>query len=74
MSRLTPLPARKVVRVLLHLGFVRDHQRGSHLILRHPDGRVISIPVHPREEIKRGTLKAIIEVSGLSVGEFMDLA
>ena len=74
MARLTPLPARKVIRVLKQLGFVQDHQRGSHLYLRHPDGRIVTVPVHAREEIKRGTLKAIIEVAGLSVKEFMDLA
>jgi predicted RNA binding protein YcfA (HicA-like mRNA interferase family) len=38
MSRIVPLPAKKVEKALEKLGFEQIRQRGSHLFLRHPDG------------------------------------
>ncbi len=72
MARLRPLPPRKVIRALERLGFVQDHQRGSHLHLRHPDGRIITVPVHPGEEVRKGTLRQIIHHAGVRVEEFLE--
>lgn len=74
MARLTPLPARRVIRGLEKLGFRLDHQRGSHASYRHPDGRIVTVPVHPSRDVARGTLREIIRVVGVSVNEFMELA
>jgi predicted RNA binding protein YcfA (HicA-like mRNA interferase family) len=51
MSRIVPLPAKKVAKALEKLGFEQIRQRGSHLFLRHPDGRTTIIPVHSTENI-----------------------
>jgi len=72
-QRLRPLPPRKVIRALRKLGFEPGRMRGSHLILRHPDGRLIVVPVHPGEEIGRGLLRKIIRQAGVAVEEFMEL-
>ncbi|MDE1819993.1 MAG: type II toxin-antitoxin system HicA family toxin [Euryarchaeota archaeon] len=72
MTRLVPLTARKVIRALERLGFVQDHQRGSHLHLKHPDGRIVTVPVHPGEDLRKGTLRAIIRDAGVSVEEFLE--
>ncbi len=69
--RLRPLPARKVIRALTKLGFKPIRMRGSHLVLRHPDGRLTVVPVHPGEEIGRGLLRKIIRDARVSVEEFM---
>ena len=37
---LRPVPARKVIKLLNKVGFQTIRQRGSHVILKHPDGRV----------------------------------
>jgi predicted RNA binding protein YcfA (HicA-like mRNA interferase family) len=37
---LRPLPAKKIVKILNKIGFETVRQKGSHLILKHPDGRV----------------------------------
>lgn len=74
MSRLTPLPARRVIRALEKLGFQYQRQRGSHASYAHPDGRVVTVPIHPTREVARGTLREIIRVTGLTVDEFMELA
>lgn len=74
MAHLTPLPARRVVRALEKLGFQYQRQRGSHASYAHPDGRVVTVPIHPARDVARGTLREIIRVTGLTVDEFMDLA
>ena len=73
MARLTPLPARGVIRALEKLGFQFDHQRGSHASYRHSDGRVVTVPIHPSRDVARGTLREIIRVAGVSVDEFVEL-
>ena len=39
MSKLPVLKPTELVRLLERLGFQRIRQKGSHLYLRHPDGR-----------------------------------
>ncbi|HXY47652.1 MAG TPA: type II toxin-antitoxin system HicA family toxin [Thermoplasmata archaeon] len=53
MTRLRPLPARKVLRALEALGFQIVRQKGRHAMLVHPDGRSTVVPVHPGQEIGR---------------------
>ncbi len=55
------------------VGFVVDHQTGSHMILRQKDEphRRVTVPNH--RELAKGTLRAIINDAGLTVEEFVDL-
>ena len=48
-------------------------QKGSHLFMRHADGRSTVIPIHPGEELGRGILKEIISDTGMSKEEFLEL-
>jgi len=57
-----------VVRALGKLGFVQASQRGSHVKLRHADGRVAIVPLH--KELARGTLSSILRQAGVSPEEF----
>ena len=70
---LKPLPAREVIKVLVKIGFKVVRQRGSHVILKHPDGRVTVVPIHPGEEIGRGLLTKIIKDAKLTKKEFLRL-
>ena len=70
---LRPLPADKVIKVLVKIGFKPVRQRGSHVILKRDDGRVTVIPVHIGEEIGRGLLSKIIKDAGLTKEEFLKL-
>ena len=48
--------------------------KGSHeLWVRDKDGRMIPAPRHEGKAIRKGTLRAIIRETGLSVDEFMRL-
>jgi len=55
------------------MGFYKHHQSGSHIQLKHPDGRRTTIPYHPSQEIIRGTLKAIIDDLEISVEDFINV-
>ncbi len=70
------LPAGKpvdVIRALQRAGFVLDHSTGSHQFFRHPDrAGIVTVPFH-RKDLKRGTLKSILEQAGLSTEEFIQL-
>lgn len=70
---LRPLPARKIIKVLEKIGFKPVRQRGSHVILKHADGRVTVVPVHKGEQIGRGLLSKIIKDAGLTKEEFLNI-
>jgi predicted RNA binding protein YcfA (HicA-like mRNA interferase family) len=63
------------VAALQKTGFELDRIRGSHHVMRHdgPPVRAVSVPVHGNRPLPRGTLKAIIEQSGLELEEFIAL-
>ncbi len=70
MPKLPVVKASKLLKTLNKLGFQKHHQVGSHIQLKHADGRRTTIPYHPSQEIRRGTLKAIINDLDMSVEEF----
>jgi len=73
MTRLPVISGRDLVKALAKVGYRRDHQEGSHIILRHqdPPHRRLSIPDH--KEIAKGTLRTIIREAGLSADELVNL-
>lgn len=71
MTRLKPLPYRKVAKGLRKLGFEPVRQKGSHVFFRHPDGRTTVVPNHPGEKIGPGLLRKIIRDAGVEREEFL---
>lgn len=71
--KLKPVKAEKVIKALTKLGFEIVRRRGSHVILKHPDGRVTVVPVHQGEELGRGILREIINDVGIDRDEFLEL-
>ena len=71
MSRRFPVRnAKEVVKILRKHGFVMVAQSGSHQKWRHENGRQVIVAMHGSKPIPLGTLKSIIEGSGLDVEEF----
>jgi predicted RNA binding protein YcfA (HicA-like mRNA interferase family) len=70
---LRPQSAKKVIKALSTLGFKTIRTHGSHVVLKHPDGRITVIPVHPKEDICIGLLLKIMKDSKLERAEFMKL-
>jgi len=62
--------AKEVVKVLRKHGFVLIAQSGSHQKWRHENGRQVIVAMHGSKPIPIGTLKSIIEGSGLAVDKF----
>ena len=73
MSKLRPLPPKKVIKSLSKVGFVPFRQKGSHIILKNEEGVVIVVPNNPGEDIGRGLLLKIIKQAGLTKEEFLKL-
>jgi predicted RNA binding protein YcfA (HicA-like mRNA interferase family) len=73
MPKLPLVSGLELVKILKKFGFEKDHQTGSHMILRHADNphRRLTVPNH--REISRGTLRAIIRQAGLTHQQFLDL-
>lgn len=67
-----PFKARELLGKLQRAGFVVKRQSGSHVVLRHPDGRQTYVAMHPGD-IPAGTMRAIAKQSGLSEGELRRL-
>jgi len=73
MPKLPIIKAKDLTRVLRRLGFSEHHRVGSHAQFKHPDGRRVTVPVHPGKDIKKKTLKGIIDDLEISVEEFIKI-
>lgn len=60
MSKPPQVRPKDLVRALLKVGFVKDRQTGSHIYLKHPDGRLTSVSIHSKP-LPLGTMRAILE-------------
>jgi predicted RNA binding protein YcfA (HicA-like mRNA interferase family) len=73
MTKLPRIKAKDLLRALRRAGFEIVRVRGSHHFLRHPDGRVTTVPVHAGEIIGPGLLAAILREIEMSPEELSDL-
>ncbi|HZK76667.1 MAG TPA: type II toxin-antitoxin system HicA family toxin [Candidatus Kapabacteria bacterium] len=64
------LSAKEVIAALHRLGFEDRHQKGSHVKLGHPDGRIIVIPFH--NPVDRYTLKGALRDADIDIQDFLD--
>ena len=68
--KLPLLSGKQVVRSLERLGFDETSRRGSHVKMRHPDGRMIVFPFH--DEIDRFTLKGALVDAEIDIPNFLE--
>ena len=73
MPRLPTVTAAQLIRALERTGFEVLRQTGSHVRMRHPDGRVVTVPVHSRIDIGRGLLRKILRDAELTREAFISL-
>lgn len=67
--KLPLLSGRQVIKTLERLGFAEVHRKGSHVKMRHEDGRMIVFPFH--DELDRFTLKGALRDSDIDLDEFI---
>lgn len=63
---------KEVVKALRRIGFVVDHQRGSHVFMHNLE-RNMSVVVPLHKELKKGTLNSIIKKVGITLDELNKL-
>ncbi len=68
--KLPLLSGRQAVKTLERLGFVKVHRKGSHVKMKHADGRMIVFPFH--DEIDRFTLKGALRDAEIDLEEFLE--
>lgn len=61
MAKLPLLSASEFIKIIGKIGFKVMRQSGSHVFLRHDDGRTTVVPNHPGEKLDRGLLLKIIK-------------
>ena len=73
MAKLPILRVNEFIRALEGAGFQSIRQRGSHVRMKHPDGRIVTVPVHPGQDIGRGLLRKILRDAELTREAFIAL-
>lgn len=74
MPQLPVISGKDFIKFLLSLGFIVVRVNGSHHRLKHPDGRVTTVPVHKNDDLPKGLLRKIIrEDLDMELDEFVKL-
>lgn len=73
MPKLSPISAKELIKILEKQGFEIVHQKGSHVRLKHPDGRRTTVPMHSGENVGVGLLRKILRDANISRDEFEEL-
>lgn len=66
--KLPVISGEQLIKILVKNGFSVKRQAGSHVVLQKGE-IVFSVPLH--DELKKGTLKAILSQSGLEVEDLL---
>ncbi len=67
--KLPLLSGKEVLTALKRMGFKEIHRKGSHVKIKHSDGRKIVFPYH--DEIDRFTLKGALKDADIDIEEFL---
>ena len=67
--KLPLLSGRQVLSTLKRLGFIEVHRKGSHVKMKHPDGRIIVFPY--QDEVDRYTLKGALRDAEINIEDFI---
>lgn len=73
MPKVPLLPARRVIRGLVRLGFYVDHQKGSHVVLKDSASGTRTVVVPDHRELDRGTLRAILAQAGVDLESLLSV-
>ena len=73
MPKISPIKAKKLIKIFLKLGFYVHHQTGSHVHIRH-DIKThirITIPRHDRFDLPIGVLISILKQAEITKDELI---
>jgi len=73
MVKIPVFKPKDVIKKFKRLGFVKDRQTGSHVILYHSKTRKRAVvPLHIKD-LPKGTLKTILNQTGINIEEFIKI-
>jgi predicted RNA binding protein YcfA (HicA-like mRNA interferase family) len=67
------IKSAELVAILKKNEFKIVRQKGSHMRMKHEDGRVTSVPVHSGQDIGRGLLRKILRDTELNPEDIFNL-
>ena len=70
MPQVPVLRPREVIKIFKKFGWDVTRSRGSHIILT-KEGHIATLSVPNHSEVARGTLRSLIDKSGLTIDEFL---
>jgi predicted RNA binding protein YcfA (HicA-like mRNA interferase family) len=73
MTRLPRITGPEIIRALAKAGFENLRQRGSHVFLKHQDGRATVVPVHGGEVLGPGIVSKILHDTEVTPDELTNL-
>jgi predicted RNA binding protein YcfA (HicA-like mRNA interferase family) len=73
MPVLPVLRPRDVIKIFEHFGWQIARQRGSHIVLIKP-GNIATLSIPNHSEVARGTLRSLINKSGISIESFIEVS
>ena len=71
MPELPVISGARCIAALERRGYVVARTKGSHVRMRCPGRRPVTVPKH--RELDRGTLRVILRTADISIGDFMKL-
>lgn len=60
MANYPAISGKNLIKILKSFGFEVVRINGSHHRLKHPDGRVTTVPVHGNNDLPKGLIRKII--------------
>jgi len=73
MSNLPSISGKNLIKILSKQGFVVVRTKGSHSFLRHPDGRITTVPTHANESLGCGLLLKILKDCEIDKEDFIEM-
>ncbi|MCL5991172.1 MAG: type II toxin-antitoxin system HicA family toxin [Bacteroidetes bacterium] len=68
------ISGKNFIKILERMGFVVIRINGLHHRMKHPDGRVTTVPVHKNKDLPKGLIKTIIkEDLEMEIEEFLKI-
>lgn len=59
-EKLPVISGKNFIKLLESIGFITIRINGSHHRLKHPDGRITTVPVHKNDPLPKGLLRKIL--------------
>ncbi|MGF1521333.1 MAG: type II toxin-antitoxin system HicA family toxin [Leptolyngbyaceae cyanobacterium] len=73
MAKLPNISGQELIDALEQIGFAVIRQKGSHVRMKHEDGRTVTVPVHAQKSLGKGLLLRILRDTDLTKEELIEL-